>query len=269
MLIKIDHDFLNKLTDTEKNVISFINSNAEKISNMSISDVAEATYSSPATVTRTIKKCGITDFAELRYMLTQHTEVKQDTTDINEIFNKSLTEISNTIDQLSIDTILKAVEEIQKAEKIFVFSKGLSNQVASEMTLKLQVLGKCVILNTDSNIMQELSGNSASTSVVILFSMSGSTPELISAAERASMMGARIISITCAPPELPLNKIAHIKIQGYSHRNRSFTRVDVTSRLPLYVISRILIDYLIIQHQQEEARKMARERAKSNRNYHV
>ena len=135
MLIKIDHDFLNKLTDTEKNVISFINSNAEKISNMSISDVAEATYSSPATVSRTIKKCGISGFAELRYMLTQHTEVKQDTTDINEIFNKSLTEISNTIDQLSIDTILKAVEEIQKAEKIFVFSKGLSNQVASEMTL--------------------------------------------------------------------------------------------------------------------------------------
>ena len=42
MLIKIDHDFLNKLTDTEKNVISFINWNAEKISNMSISDVAEA-----------------------------------------------------------------------------------------------------------------------------------------------------------------------------------------------------------------------------------
>ena len=191
MLIKIDHDFLNKLTDTEKNVISFINSNAEKISNMSISDVAEATYSSPATVSRTIKKCGISGFAELRYMLTQHTEVKQDTTDINEIF-KSLTEISNTIDQLSIDTILKAVEEIQKAEKIFVFSKGLSNQVASEMTLKLQVLGKCVILNTDSNIMQELSGHSDSTSVVILFSMSGSTPELISAAERASMMGARI-----------------------------------------------------------------------------
>ena len=141
--------------------------------------------------------------------------------------------------------------------------------MASELSLKLQVLGKCVIFNTDSNIMQELSGRSDRNSVMIIFSMSGSTPELISAAERAAMMGARVISITCAPPELPLNKIAHIRLQGYSHKNRSFTRVDVTSRLPLYVISRILIDYLMIQHQQEETRSLAREKAKSSRNYHV
>ena len=59
MLINLEHDFMNKLTDTEKNVISFINSNAAAISSMSISEVAEATYSSPATVSCTIKKCGI------------------------------------------------------------------------------------------------------------------------------------------------------------------------------------------------------------------
>ena len=32
MLINLEHDFMNKLTDTEKNVISFINSNAAAIS---------------------------------------------------------------------------------------------------------------------------------------------------------------------------------------------------------------------------------------------
>lgn len=266
MLIKIEHDSLSKLTETEKNVISFINSNPQKISNMSISDVAEATYSSPATVSRAIKKCGISGFAELRYMLTQHTEgSKQDTTDINAIFNKSLTEISNTIDQLSIDTILKAVEEIKNAERIFIFSKGLSNLAASEFTLKLQLLGKAVVLNTDSNIMQELSKQANSKSVVIIFSMSGSTPELISVAERASSMGAHIIAITCAPSEVPLNKLAHIQIQGYSHRKRSFARIDVTSRLSLYVISRILSDYLMIQSQQEAAK----EKNLSNRSYHI
>ena len=124
MLIKIEHDFLNKLTDTEKNVISFINSNAEKISSMSISDVAEATYSSPATVSRTIKKCGISGFAELRYMLTQHTEAKQDTTDINDIFNKSLTEISKTI-------LIPYSRQLRKSRRLkkFLFSpKGFQTR---------------------------------------------------------------------------------------------------------------------------------------------
>ena len=73
MLIKINQDFHERLTETEQKVIGFINMNAEKISSMSISDVAEATYSSPATVSRTIKKCGISGFAELRYLITQKT----------------------------------------------------------------------------------------------------------------------------------------------------------------------------------------------------
>lgn len=50
MLIKIDHDFHEHLTETEKKVINFINMNVEAISSMSISDVAEKTFSSPATV---------------------------------------------------------------------------------------------------------------------------------------------------------------------------------------------------------------------------
>lgn len=267
MLINIEHDFLNKLTDTEKNVISFINGNAESIANMSISDVAEATYSSPATVSRTIKKCGISGFAELRYMLTQQVEAKQDSVDVNEIFNKSLLEISNTIESLSIDTILKAVDILRNANRVFIFSKGLSNNVASELALKLQVINMNVIFNSDSNIMQEISSHAGMDTAVIIFSMSGSTPELISAAEKASMMGAKIISITCAPPELPLNRLAHVRIKGYCHHNRTFTKVDVTSRLPLYVMSRILVDYLMLQYQQDEVKKLAKDKSKS-KSYH-
>ena len=143
---------------------------------------------------------------------------------------------------------------MQKAKRIFIFSKGLSDNVASELALKLQIMNKNVVYNSDSNIMQELSAHTGMDSVVIIFSMSGSTPELISVAEKASMMGAKIIAITCAPAELPINRMAHIRIKGYCHHNRTFTRVDVTSRLPLYVISRILMDYLMLQYQQEEAR---------------
>ncbi len=135
MLINIEHDFMNKLTDTEKNVISFINANAESIANMSISDVAEATYSSPATVSRTIKKCGISGFAELRYMLTQQVETKQDSVDVNEIFNKSLLEISNTIESLSIDTILKAVvtgEATPEAADAYINTMKHNAQVLKE-----------------------------------------------------------------------------------------------------------------------------------------
>ena len=171
MLIKIDHDFHEHLTETEKKVINFINMNVEAISSMSISDVAEKTFSSPATVSRTIKKCGISGFAELRYLLTQETQTKKDDVDVNEIFNKSLLEVSNTIDHLSIDTILDVVKEIRSAKRIYLLSRGLSEHVAQEFALKLQILGFNVFENSDPAIMQEMTSHVKKQELVIIFSL--------------------------------------------------------------------------------------------------
>ena len=93
MLIKIDQNFHKHLTETEHTVITFLNAHVEDIMRMSITDVAEATYSSPATVSRTIKKCGFSGFAELRYRVARETEsAGHDSLAVNEIFNKSLLE---------------------------------------------------------------------------------------------------------------------------------------------------------------------------------
>ena len=252
MLIKIDHDFHEHLTETEKKVINFINMNVEAISSMSISDVAEKTFSSPATVSRTIKKCGISGFAELRYLLTQETQTKKDDVDVNEIFNKSLLEVSNTIDHLSIETILDVVKEIRGAKRIYLLSRGLSEHVAQEFALKLQILGFNVFENSDPAIMQEMTSHVKRQELVIIFSLSGKTPELLTAAENASSLGARI---------------AHVAVFGYKHKHVSITSVDATSRLPLYVISRILIDYITKQMNAEEEKAAKKKEAERRARY--
>lgn len=267
MLIKIDHDFHEHLTETEKKVINFINMNVEAISSMSISDVAEKTFSSPATVSRTIKKCGISGFAELRYLLTQETQTKKDDVDVNEIFNKSLLEVSNTIDHLSIDTILDVVKEIRSAKRIYLLSRGLSEHIAQEFALKLQILGFNVFENSDPAIMQEMTSHVKKQELVIIFSLSGKTPELLTAAENASSLGARIITITCGDPGVPLARIAHVAVYGYKHKHVSITSVDATSRLPLYVISRILIDYITKQMNTEEEKAARKKEAERKARY--
>lgn len=62
MIIEVNNSIIEKLTPTEKAVVNYINSNADKLSNMSIVDVAEESFTSPATVSRTIKKCGFEGF---------------------------------------------------------------------------------------------------------------------------------------------------------------------------------------------------------------
>lgn len=267
MLIKIDHDFHEHLTDTEKKVIAFINSHTEKISSMSISDVAEATYSSPATVSRTIKKCGISGFAELRYLITQETDVHKDSINVNEIFNKSLMEVTQTIEQLSIETILAVVREICQAKRIYLLSRGLTEHVAEEFALKLQLQGFNVFANSDPSIMQDMTRRVQNQELVIIFSLSGKTPELLTAAENAASLGARIVTITCGSPETPLARIAHLTAYGFKHSHVAIKNVDATSRLPIYVISRIISDYLA-KRQDEEREKAARKEAAYRREHY-
>lgn len=265
MLIKLASDFREHLTETEQNIVAFLNGNMEKVASMSIIDVADATYSSPATVSRAVKKCGISGFAELRYILAQELATAKETIDVNEIFNKSRLEVLNTIDHLKIETILSVVKELCQAKRIYLLSCGLSKHVAQEFALKLQLLGYNILsIADDSAIMQEITRNVKAQELVIIFSLSGKTEELVRAAENVISLGARIVCITCGTPEATLARMANIAIFGYKHSHVSIKTVDATSRLPLYVISRIIVDYLVIQHQQEKE-KAAQKRAARKR----
>ena len=129
MIIKLDDKVKSELTNSEEQVIKYINENESKLVNMSIVDIAEETFTSPATVSRAIKKCGLNGFIELRYTLSKKNKKEDDSKDINEIFSKSLIETRQTIENLSVNSILEVLELIKKSEKIIVLARGLTELV--------------------------------------------------------------------------------------------------------------------------------------------
>lgn len=60
---------------------------------------------------------------------------------------------------------------------------------------------------------------------------------------------------------------AHAAVFGYKHHHVSITSVDATSRLPLYVISRILIDYITKQMNAEEEKTAKKKEAERKARY--
>lgn len=252
MLIRVSSDVMEQLTETEKKIIVFINANADKFSKMSIGDVADETFSSVATVSRAIKKCGLNGFAELRYQLAHQTDFHADTIAVNEILNKSLQEVTRTIEQISIENVFKIIWEIKKSSKIILLARGLTEHIAQEFALKLQVLGYNVFANYDPMMMQSITKRLKPDELVIIFSLSGATQELLSAAENAASTGSKIICLTCGNLYSPLAKISDIVMFGFKHSHTSIKIMDATSRLPLYVMARIIFDYLVVQHQKEE-----------------
>jgi len=245
LIIEISDDILRRLTVTEKSVVSYINSNEDKLANMSIVDVAEESFTSPATVSRTIKKCGLEGFSELRYKISARGDYNKDSKKVNEILGKSLTEVTKTIENISISKVLEIVKLIKESKRIYILARGLTELVAQEFNLKLQLLGYNAFLIVDPNIMKKICKTLKKEELVIIFSLRCNTEEIIESAKSASNSGAKIVTCSCVKGT-DIEKISNVTLVGYKQSRTSIREFEVTSRLPLYIISRAIIDYLII-----------------------
>ena len=81
MLLPLTSETLASLTKTEREVAQFINQNEDRLSQLSIVDIAYETFSSPA-----IRKCRVNGFNELRYKLASGDQDHQ-VVEVNEILN--------------------------------------------------------------------------------------------------------------------------------------------------------------------------------------
>lgn len=244
MIIDLNQENIQKLTKTEVEIIRFINDNEEQLHDLSIVDIAFETFSSPSTVSRAIRKCGISGFNELRYKTIINTRNKE-IVNIGEIFNKSLIEAQNVLEQVSITSILESIAILINASRVFVLGRGLSEYVADEFAFKLQLLNINAVSIKDPNIMKQRAKTIHSNECIFIFSLNGKTQELIESAKYASINGCKIINC-CCNDHSDINQYSNINLIGYKHAHQAITEYEVSSRVPLSIISRLIIDYMAI-----------------------
>ena len=245
MIINVDKDLYEKLSEAELNVVDFINKHADKISVMSITTIAEKTYTSIATVSRTIQKCGFRGISELRYKMSQMEPNKNSTSPyaVNTILSKSFREATETIDNISITSIFKTIKYMKEAKRILIYARGFTSLVAEEFQMYLQLLGYNAVivkdvmwmLNTDKIVKKE--------DVVFFLSIRNSTQELAESACEAKRKGAKVIVCCCTTPT-SLEKYADVCIIGHTEQILQTSGQMVYSRVPLSIITRTIIEYI-------------------------
>ncbi|MBR5157943.1 MAG: MurR/RpiR family transcriptional regulator [Clostridia bacterium] len=241
MLIELNKKIVECLTKTELGVIRFINENEERLSELSIVDIAFETYTSPATVSRAIRKANLHGFNELRCKCLD--KANDNSLNLaNEIMYQSFNETQNIIESISVRRILQAIERIDAAKKVYVFGRGLSEYVAEEFSFKLQLMNKDSMFIKDPNIIRQKSKQLKEDSLIVIFSLNGQTPELIEAARNVKIGGAKILCCCCNPSS-ELIALSDTPLIGYSEPYSRITQYEVKSRLPLYVISRMITEY--------------------------
>lgn len=246
MIISIRQALYNSLSDAEKSVVDFINAHEAQIPSLSITNIAEKTFTSAATVSRSIQKCGFQGISELRYKIAQKdTTHNQDYSPyvMNSILDKTYRECTQTLDNVSILSILKAIEYIKGAKRVFIYARGFTALIAEEFQMYLQLLGYDAVVVKDVMWMTNTNNIVTKEDTVVILSVRNSTRELAVSARAAHQLGARVITCCCKTP-VDLEDFSDIVITGHSEIIVRTKGQVAYSRLPLYIITRTIIEYL-------------------------
>lgn len=98
---------------------------------------------------------------------------------------------------------------------------------------------------SDSQIMKNSYKLFNKEDMVMIFTVKNSTPELELSARYAKENGAVVITCCCIYGT-SLEQYSDLSVLGGKNNNSIIEEYNVMSRLPLYIISRTLIDYLMI-----------------------
>ena len=242
MSIKINEENYLSLSQSEQQVIDFLNENEELLPELSITTIAARTYTSLATVSRAIRKCGFDGIAHLRYSLQQKNAPSNDETFImNDVLAKAYRECSRTIDNISLPQILKIITYIKKSRRIFLYSRGYTALVADEFAHHLVCLGYNAFVMKDSVVMQRSGSILRPDDLVIIISVHNTTPELAESAAIANEIGAKVVTL-CCEEGTNLEKYSEVTVIGYSESLGACT--FNVSRVSLSIICHIIIEYL-------------------------
>ena len=156
-------------TNVEKSIADYLLSNGFDIKYLSISQLAEATYSSPATIVRLCRKLGTKGYKEFRILFNTEFEesFQSESVDSNVPFgsNDSYERISRNLCNLTASTIngvqqgfdfvqmKRIVARMDRAETIKVFSIGISMYAALDFKAKMVRLGRSIVVEQDDFLL--------------------------------------------------------------------------------------------------------------------
>ena len=235
----------DNLSNSEKAVLDYLIANKGTLKDLSVEGIAEATYTSPASVVRMCKKLGYNGFKEFKvdYILANSKiEIPKDVEyqdvilmrENNEKSGRKAIEnniraLEDTLKLYSEKSLEKAAEIIMTARKTLLFGKGSSYLACKDLQMKLRRIDRFCIAQDDLHEQMIDITFADERDVVILISNSGETEEIVKSGIVARENNAKIISIVRAGKSL-LSDIADLVLYT-SALEGEFRSAAMTSRI--------------------------------------
>ncbi len=235
--------YKEELSMAERVVLDYLIENKESLKDFSVEKIAEAAYTSPASVVRMCKKLGYRGFKDFKIdfiLANAKVEIPENKEYVDVILAKdkncgrsaienNIRVLEDTLKLYNQETLEKAAEVIMTARKILIFGKGSSYLVCKDLEMKLRRINKFCIAQGESHEQLVDASFLNQKDVIIFISNSGKTKEIISAALVAKENKATIISITKLGSSI-LSELSDIVLYTSSMEGE-FRSAAMTSRI--------------------------------------
>ena len=268
--------YMQDLSQAEQRISRTILENPQEIIHLSITDLAERSKVSDATVVRFCRKLGMTGYQEMKVTLAQdlvspleriHEEIRDGDSNadiLNKVFASTIHALEYTLRILDKRQFEQALHAIDSARFINIYGCGNSASVAFDLQHKLMRLGMHVEAFSDGHMQSIAATALQKGDVCIVISHSGSSKDIVSAAQLARKNGATVICMT-GIGRSPLSETADIRLDTASKETR-YHIVALSSRISQYTIIDSLYASLALM-RQDQARKDTIEQALSGKKF--
>ena len=217
-LIKINQR-IDEFTPSDKKIADFIINNPKQTVGSNTSELATMTETSQSAIIRFVKKIGYKGYIDLKLDIAGSLEADSELLKdeviaggdyIESIISKSKNNVSSAVEKtfalIDKEIIKRAVDEIDKANSVYLAGVGSSGLICEDFLYKLQRAGKKAYYQRDAHTNLSLITNISNEDILVSISYSGNTEEVIIASEFAKEIGANVICIS----KSSASSLAHI-----------------------------------------------------------
>lgn len=238
LLLRVTAD---TLSPTEKAAADRILRDPKLVVNLSIHQLAKATYCSASTLIRLFQHLGFEGYKEFRNSVIRELTLREQNDSsrpspithsdsmeeiIEKITYKNIISLEDTQRLLDVDSLQRSVDMILSARVIYLFGMGASLCAAKDAYLKFLRLNKLCVINEDWHSQLLQAQNASPQDLALVISYSGATEEVIECMKILKQNKAPCIAITrCV--NSPVSRMADVNL--YTAANESIFRAGAMS----------------------------------------
>lgn len=253
--------------DSEKKIANYIINHYDKVVDMTVSELAKASGSSDASVSRFCRRVGMKSFHQLKIMLAQqmvetdtgkikavsnHISIDDYSQSLQNILSNKMEEIRQTISNMDNEDLPVMLKKIRTARLVQFVAVGNTIPVIVDGAFKFNQIGIHAITSEIWEAQIASVYNLTKEDVVIAVSNSGESKGVIAALEAARERGVPSIAVTNNPVSSAA-KLANYHITTTT-REKLFLDGYCFSRVSATTVIEVL--YLFLTSMNKDAYKM-------------